>query len=153
MTTHGHSRGAAKSNRTSSTYKSWQAMLTRCTNPRATDFAAYGGAGVTVCERWRDFSNFLADMGERPTGTVLDRERNNKGYQPGNCRWLPRPLSNVNRRNVTLVLVDGIEMSLKAASELRRLSYPSMRRLMKSGLSFDQAAERLKNNRQGWFRK
>ena len=110
-------------------------MRTRCTNPNSKSFAAYGGSGVAVCERWEAFSNFLDDMGERPPGTVLDRERNNEGYEPSNCRWLALPLSNVNRRNVTLVRIDGAEVSLKAASKLRKLNYPSMRRLMKSGLS------------------
>jgi hypothetical protein len=62
-------------------------MLSRCENPAAPNFQWYGARGITVCERWRAFANFLADMGERPSGTTLDRIDGTRGYQPGNCRW------------------------------------------------------------------
>lgn len=82
-TTHGHSVGGP-----SRTYCSWQAMKTRCLNPRASNYERYGGRGITVCKRWLRFRNFLADMGERPEGMTLDRYPNYNGnYEPGNCRW------------------------------------------------------------------
>lgn len=80
---HGHLAGY----RPSPTYRVWQCMLTRCTNPKSDGYARYGARGITVCDRWRQFENFLADMGERPAGTTIDRLENDKGYQPGNCRW------------------------------------------------------------------
>lgn len=74
------------------TYKTWEAMKTRCTNPASKSYAAYGGRGVTVCTRWASsFADFLADMGIRPEGTTLDRFPNTNGnYEPGNCRWATR---------------------------------------------------------------
>lgn len=72
------------------TYKSWSSMWDRCRNPNRPCWIRYGGAGITVDPRWVAFSNFLADMGERPDGTSLDRIDTLKGYGPDNCRWATR---------------------------------------------------------------
>lgn len=69
-------------------YRSWSAMINRCLNPNNSSYASYGERGITVCDRWReDFQNFLADVGERPPGTSLDRINPDGNYEPGNCRW------------------------------------------------------------------
>jgi hypothetical protein len=73
-------------------------MLQRCTNPKASNFADYGGRGVTVCERWRLFDDFLADVGCRPEGTTLDRIDPNGNYEPGNVRWATPAEQRANQR-------------------------------------------------------
>lgn len=101
-TKHGHNTPGTP---VSATYVSWYAMTSRCHNPKSTGYSRYGGRGIKVCERWRDFRNFLADMGERPPGCSIDRFPNNDGdYEPANARWATttEQIRNTSRTRLTL---------------------------------------------------
>ena len=95
---HGHYSGRFM-NCGSPTYGSWQSMIARCHNQEHIAFRRYGAKAISVCKSWRDdFRNFLADMGERPTGTSLDRIDGRFGYFPSNCRWATQKQQTENRR-------------------------------------------------------
>lgn len=70
------------------TKSSWSSMVWRCRAKSGKSFATYASRGITVCDRWMSFENFLSDMGERPSRSVsIGRIDNDRGYEPGNCRW------------------------------------------------------------------
>jgi hypothetical protein len=89
----------------SPTYLNWDCMIQRCTNPKHKNYSYYGGEGVTICERWFNFANFLEDMGERPEPSMtLDRIGGAKVYCKENCRWASKKVQATNqrkRRNMT----------------------------------------------------
>jgi len=84
-------------------YRIWTNMKDRCTNPNNKAYHRYGGRGITVCERWLKFDNFLADMGQPIENLTLDRIDNNKGYSPRNCKW-STCMEQARNRHTTIVL-------------------------------------------------
>lgn len=102
--THGHGKARTVNGKRkpSLTYIKWQQMKQRCFNPKNQRFKDYMGRGITVCERWLTFTNFLEDMGECPKGLTLERIDNDKGYSPDNCEWRTAKEQCRNRRSTVL---------------------------------------------------
>ena len=80
-------------------YRSWRGMFSRCCTQKNPKYPTYGGRGIAVCKRWRKFTNFISDMGFRPTsGHSIDRINNDGNYEPSNCRWATRGQQQLNKR-------------------------------------------------------
>jgi hypothetical protein len=118
-------------------YRIWWTMIQRCENPNERRYARYGGRGITVCERWRgDFTAFLSDMGPRPVGMTLEREDNNKGYNPDNCTWATREAQARNRHTTRFLEHDGRTLCMKEwAKELGVSNSTTLLRWLKDGYS------------------
>ena len=98
--------------------QTFRSMWSRCTNPNDQAYARYGGVGVSVCSRWRDFGAFLEDMGPRPDATSLDRIDHNLPYCKENCRWADRKTQNRNRSTARFITLDGETRQLAEWAEI-----------------------------------
>lgn len=109
----------------SRSYSIWASMKDRCNNPNNPNYHRYGGRGVAVCDRWQEFENFYADMGDAPEGMSLDRADNDLGYSPDNCRWATPVEQQNNMRSNTFVTYEGKTQTLAQWS--RELGIPYSR--------------------------
>lgn len=89
------------------TYRTWYAMVYRCTKSNHHRYEDYGGRGITVCDEWLEFENFIRDMGVRPDNRTLERNDNNKGYNKENCCWSTITEQGANKRNNQIITHNG----------------------------------------------
>ena len=87
----------------SRSYGSWVNMIRRCTKVNDPRYKDWGGRGITIDPHWTNFANFLADMGERPSGMSLNRKDNDGPYAKWNCEWTTPHEQQVNSGNFKLV--------------------------------------------------
>lgn len=121
------------------TYRSWESMLNRCNNKNGMDFSDYGGRGIKVCERWKDFSNFYSDMGERPEGTSIDRINVNGDYEPSNCRWATMKEQANNKRTNHHLTFRGLTLTISQWSTKLGLKREIIKDRLMSGWSIEDA--------------
>lgn len=85
-------------------YSLWITMISRCENPKNSEYHNYGARGIKVCSRWYDLELFTRDMGERPSlKHSIDRINNNGHYEPSNCRWATYTQQGRNKRGNRII--------------------------------------------------
>lgn len=121
-------------------FRSWQAMIRRCTDKKYSCYKRYGGRGITVCDRWlNSFEDYFSDIGPRPSIThTIDRSNNDGNYEPGNVRWATKSEQTNNRRNtIYVVLSDGTRVTLKEACSMFGLSKSTAYFRLTNDIPFD----------------
>jgi hypothetical protein len=118
----------------------WRAMMRRCYSPQDSRYKDYGGRGITVCERWHDVRNFIADMSEGyQKGLQIDRKDNDKGYSPENCRWINSYKQAQNKRNNVSLTFQEKTLTLPEWSETTGIPYKTLWCRIKRGMSIERA--------------
>lgn len=124
------------------TYRIWADMNARCTYHSVKQYPIYGGRGIAVCDRWKDFETFLADMGEAPDGHSIDRINNDGNYEPANCRWSDRATQmrnssrtrHIEHQGKRLCITDwAADLGISARALSRRLQVMPLERAMTPG--------------------
>jgi hypothetical protein len=131
--THGKSSDRKAGVGQASIYKIWNNMKQRCTNPNNPRYADYGGRGITVCDRWMDFNNFIADVGDRPANLTIDRIDNDKGYEPNNVRWVSKADNNRNSRRCVMVTIDGVSKPINVWCKENGIPYVTCKQRRRNG--------------------
>lgn len=123
-----------------STYRCWTAMRARCEKTYDPRWSRYGGRGIKVCDRWQDFSNFLEDMGERPSCEYsIERIDNDGHYEPGNCRWATKTEQARNRSTSRLETLNGETKTVAEWAEFYGMDHGLIRGRMWRGWSLEEA--------------
>lgn len=130
------------------TYRTWREMKSRCYNKNYPEYHRYGGRGIYVCERWKNsFENFFEDMGERPSGTSIDRIDVNGNYEPSNCRWADTETQSNNKRSNIYIEYNGVTKTLGQWCKYYNMNYNTVRHVYHlNRYTFDEIVNIYKNN-------
>lgn len=124
-------------------YCAWSAARGRCTNPRNRAYHRYGGRGITISEHWRDFRQFLTDMGPKPSPQhQLERRDNDQGYAQDNCYWatkLEQARNKGGRRPTCRLTCRGETLTIVQWSERTGFSTNQIRNRLRKGWSHQRA--------------
>lgn len=127
-------------------YEVWCAMIKRCENPNDDHFYCYGGRGVSVCADWHKYENFKAwayangydDSAGRGQCTI-DRIDNNKGYEPGNCRWVDMRAQGKNTRKAKMLTIQGKTKPLTQWAEEKNIRPGTIHSRLRNGWAVEEA--------------
>lgn len=135
-------------------YSVWQGMRRRCMNPNFKQWKDYGGRGISICQEWDDFHQFVADMGPRPsTAHSLDRKDNDKDYCPSNCRWSTKSEQMLNRRVTLKVELEGTIYFVSDLAKKYGLKPDTIKSRAEKGMSFSEVTEKKRYTFTGGVRK
>lgn len=134
-----------------SLHYAWLNMKNRCDNPKYNEYHRYGGRGITYCEEWKVFENFMKwslangfneEKDKHGRNLLsLDRIDNNGNYCPENCKWSNRIEQGRNKYNNVNYEYKGKVYCLSALAEISEVRIDSIRRRIKQGWSVEDAVD------------
>lgn len=122
-------------------YRAWQTMRHRCTSPESPAWESYGGRGITIAPEWlNDPAAFIAHIGPRPSARhEVDRIDNDRGYEPGNVRWVTRSENDRNRRSNVFIEFNGERLTLAAWTERTGIPSDTLKERLRRGWSVERS--------------
>lgn len=122
-------------------YGIWRGMRGRCQNPNRPKYRMYGARGISVCDEWQTFANFLkwAVANGYQDNLTIDRIDNDGNYCPENCRWATVLEQNHNRSCTLKVLFAGEIRTVSEVSSITGMSYYLLRSRLKTGMDIETA--------------
>lgn len=129
----------------------YHGMLARCYNQKHVYYGNYGGRGIKVCDAWigkEGFKNFYIWAMENgyEKNLSIDRIENDKGYYPGNCRFVEFSEQINNRRTTLRYFYNGKLTPLGVIAKEEGIKYGLLyRRLRKKGMSLENAIKEIKS--------
>lgn len=133
-------------------YRAWLGIQHRCSNPNMVCSKDYIERGIKVCERWRVFEHFIADVGLKPSPKhSIDRINNDGHYSCGKCeqclenewplnvRWATSVEQNNNKRNTRILELDGVRRPVMEWAAIRGIPAATIRTRLHRGNTDDEA--------------
>lgn len=140
----------SKFGRMPSEFQSWLSMWIRCTQPSHRSYSNYGGRGIAVCSRWRDYNIFMVDMGPKPgLEYTLDRIDVDGPYSPENCRWATNAEQQRNKRTNRQVTAFGETFCLAEWGRRYNLRPETISERLASGWEAEKAVSKPSQKRRG----
>lgn len=122
-------------------YRIWAGVVQRCTNPNADEWRLYGGKGVKLHPRWREFGAFYEDMGDPPAGHSIERKNSAGDYEPSNCVWATATQQARNTTRNRLVTYNNKTLCVAEWAQLRGIPRKTLTMRLNYGWSPAQALE------------
>jgi len=98
-------------------YQTWAHIKRRCYVKKDKSYPRYGGSGIKMHSSWfNSFETFFKDVGPAPLGDNISIDRypdKNGNYEPTNVRWADVYQQANNKNYNILVVIDGVEKTLK----------------------------------------
>lgn len=123
-------------------YRVWRGIISRTCNPSSTNYANYGGRGITICEEWRkSFETFCewAVQNGYAEGLSIDRIDNDMGYYPQNCRFITMKEQSKNTRRNRYLEFNGMRMTESDWADSLGIRRETLCFRLKSGWSIERA--------------